>query len=410
MCGERPRGLPATNPVSAEPAKLEAAVALLDGKRPAWEELEALHLVRHPYEKLLKGWIIVLDPGHGGDAHIPGFKKGPTGVREAEMNYRVSVLLQRLLEDAGATVMLTRDGDYDLSLAERAEYANRIPRPDGTEGADFFISVHHNAADAPSANYTSVWYHGPVDRASVELDLARYVQLQLTDAIRTVVPAKQAIFSDRQMFPRGFGVLNRSRVPSLLLEISFFSNPAEEQRLRDAVYNLRAAYAIYRGLCDYARGGRPTQSAPRIVRSDDGRANLTTTLDDGLAGGWGAELGRILPSTVDVSVDGTSIPHTFDPGTRRLTADFTNVPATATHVELRFANHWKHHNYPQRFRIVRGSLTEGSGAAVRLVPDGVSRDPAPAPSTQTTRPASTRPGAGDPPGTTRPTPRPVPWR
>ena len=382
------------------PATLAEAMALLEADRPAWDDRPGLNLVRHPYEKLISGWIFVLDPGHGGDAKIPGFKKGPTGVREAEMNYRVAVLLKKMLEDAGAKVVLTRDGDYDLTLSERAWYANNIPRADGTLGADFFISIHHNAADAPTANYTSMWYHGPVDRASVELDMARCVQLHVTDAMRTVVPPRQTLFSDRQMFPRGFGVLGAARVPAFLVEASFFSNPAEEQRLTDAVYNLRTAVGIYRGICDYARGGRPTQT---LATSDlpGGKVGLQATLDDGLTGGWGAELGRILESSIEVRADGAAVEHGFDWKSRVLTAE---LPGGAEFVEVRFANHWKNSNYPQRYRVVRG-MTDGRSVTT-LWPAGVSRDPAPASTRPSTGPSRRQPGDD---ATTRPTPRGLPW-
>lgn len=365
---------------------MSQALALLD-HRPAWDDRPPLQLARHPYERLLKDWVIVLDPGHGGDAHIPGYKKGPTGVREAEMNFRVAVLLKRLLEDAGAIVLLTRDDDYDLSLTERAEIANNAPRPDGGIGADLFISIHHNASDRPTANYTSVWFHGPVDRASVELDVARYLQLQLTSALRTNVPPGQTIFNDRQMYAGGFGVLRAARVPAILTEASFFSHPEEEQRLRDSLYNLREAYAMYLALCEYARGGRPTQSLPVVRQLEGGARELTTTLDDGLAGGWGADLGRILQSTIDVRMGGVRLPHRYEPRTRQLSVLLpvaTSAAADGDIVELRFANHWKHHNYPQRYRIA----AEGA-----VTPLGPERDPLP-----TTGPI--HPDA--PVGTTRP--------
>ncbi|MFN4241652.1 MAG: N-acetylmuramoyl-L-alanine amidase [Tepidisphaerales bacterium] len=389
-----PPGSPPTTAPTAgpfEPAPLSAAMALLDN-RPAWDDRPPLNLPRHPYERLLKNWVIVLDPGHGGDAHIPGYKKGPTGVREAEMNFRVAVLLKRLLEDAGAIVYLTRDDDYDLSLTERAEIANTAPRPDGGVGADLFISIHHNASDRPTANYTSVWFHGPVDRASVELDVARYLQNQLTWGLRTSVPPGQAIFNDRQMYAGGFGVLRAARVPAILTEASFFSNPDEEQRLRDGLYNLREAYAMYLALCEYARGGRPTQSLPVVQRLDGGARELSTTLDDGLGGGWGADLGRILETTIDVRVAGVRLPHRYDPRSRRLTVLLPTVAEGQTQVvELRFANHWKHHNHPQRFEV------SADGTVTPLGPD---RDPRP-----TTGPI--HPDA--PVGTTRPGGSVRPW-
>lgn len=354
--------LPTTR--DGQPASLEQALAMLD-ERSAWDERGPVLPARHPNEALLKGWVIVLDPGHGGDAHLPDYKRGPTGVREAEINFRVAVLLKRLLDDAGARVILTRTGDYDLGLDERAAIANTAPRPDGGTGADLFLSIHHNAA-GPDANYTSVWFHGPVDDAEVELDVARYLAFNLTRALRTKVPKTQPIMNDRQMYPGGFGVLRHAKVPAILTEASFHSHPPEEQRLRDAIYNLREAYAMYWALCEYARGGRPSIRNPRI----DG-ATLTVELDDGLFGGWGADLGRILPSTIDVRVNGQSRRHEFDEKSRRLSATIPADPEGAV-VEIRFANLFKQHNYPQHFRVERAA--EG----LTLAPASRPRQPMPA--------------------------------
>lgn len=337
--------LPTTR--AATPASLDEAMAMLD-ERPAWDERGPLLAARHPNESLLKDWVIVLDPGHGGDAHLPNYKRGPTGVREAEINFRVALLLKRLLDDAGAKVILTRTGDYDLGLDARAEIANTAPRPDGGVGADVFISIHHNAA-GPDANYTSVWFHGPVDDAEVELDLARHLAFNLTRALRTKVPKTQPIMNDRQMYPGGFGVLRHAKVPAILTEASFHSHPPEEQRLRDAVYNLREAYAMYWALCEYARGGRPSARELRIEGT-----TIHARLDDGLQGGWGAELGRILPSTIEVRVDGRTVAHEFDEKSLGLSVPLTSV-VEGTTVEVRFANLFKQHNYPQRFRVDRGA-------------------------------------------------------
>lgn len=365
-----------------EPASLEEALAMLE-QRPEWDERGPILPARHPNETLLKDWVIVLDPGHGGDAHLANYKRGPTGVREAEINFRVAVLLKRLLDDAGAKVILTRTGDYDLGLDERAEIANTAPRPDGGTGADLFLSLHHNAA-GPDANYTSVWFHGPVDDAEAELDVARYLAFNLTRALRTKVPKTQPIMNDRQMYPGGFGVLRHAKVPAVLTEASFHSHPPEEQRLRDAIYNLREAYAIYWALCEYARGGRPSIRGFRITE-----ATLEMELDDGLFGGWGAELGRILPSTIDVRVNGSASPFEYDEKTRVLTAA-AEVRAGDV-IEVRFANLFKHHNYPQRFRV--SEAADG----LSLIPEARPRRPVPA--TGPVHPVA-------PVGATRPTSRP----
>src|SRR5690606_11080612 len=81
-CASRPRGAAA----GGGPATLEAALAMLEA-RDAWQAHPPIHLPRHPAERFLRGWVIVRDPGHGGDAHRAGYKRGSTGEREAEMNW-----------------------------------------------------------------------------------------------------------------------------------------------------------------------------------------------------------------------------------------------------------------------------------------------------------------------------------
>lgn len=337
-----------------KPAPLEDALDLLD-ERADWRQWDPIEFPRHPAEKFLEDWVIVLDPGHGGDAHRPGYKRGPTGVREAQINWRVGVLLERLLSEAGVHVVMTRTGDMDVSLAERAEIANTVEHPDGGIGADLFISLHHNATGNPETNYTSVWHHGEVDWSEPDVDVARYIAHSLFRNLRTDAGLTSYLLSDQLMYSRGFGVLNRTRVPAILLETSFHTNPREEQRLRDAVYNLREAYAIYTGLCEYAYGGRPTQSEPEIV-VDDGDVRLQTELDDGLPKGWwGSGRNRTVSSSVQVFLDGEPVLSRYDPGEKVLTATFPLENPGADEagyiVSVHHSNQSKHHNWPQRYRL-----------------------------------------------------------
>ncbi|MCK5944086.1 MAG: N-acetylmuramoyl-L-alanine amidase, partial [Planctomycetes bacterium] len=323
-----------------------------------------LAIARHPAEKYLAGWCVVLDPGHGGKADVKGYKRGPTGVREAEMNLRVARLLRRLLTDAGAHVWLTRDAEVSEIADDRrkdthrlrAAFANDLERPDGGRGADLFISLHHNAASKPTANYPTVWFHGGADDVEPSLDPARYVGHRLGAELRCHgVGLTSVLMNDRQMYAGGFAVLRHARVPAFLVEASFFTHPEEEQRLRDAAYNLREAYAIYLGLVEYAYGGRPTQSLPVAERNGD-QLVVRTKLDEGLPGWWGSDLPRILPSTVSVFVAGERVPVVFDPKTKELVARAT-IPTDATApVELRVhhANLYKHHNWPQRYEVSFG--------------------------------------------------------
>lgn len=102
----------------------------------------------------LNGITIMLDPGHGGAD--PG-AVGPTGLRESETNLRVAKYLRQLLEADGATVLMTRETDVFLSLAERVEAARQ-------NNPDLFISIHHNASMSPVYHNRAEVYYNALDR------------------------------------------------------------------------------------------------------------------------------------------------------------------------------------------------------------------------------------------------------
>ena len=371
------------------PAELDEALAYLDD-RGAWQDHgRSLDVPRHPAEKYLEGWVIVLDPGHGGKGDVPGYKMGPTGVREAEMNLRVAYLLRKLLEDAGAYVTLTREGEVSEAADDRledthkrrADIANFIDRPDGGVGADLFISLHHNASSRPEANYPSVWFHGEADWSEPSLDAAKYVGHRLGAELRcSEVGLTSVLMSDQQMYKSGFAVLRHAQVPAFLTESSFFSEPDEEQRLRDAYYNLREAYAIYLGLVEYAYGGRPTQTTPEVSvhprpavhdhKRPAGPIAIRTVLSESLPEWWGHERQRILLSTISVYLDNNPLQFDFDPATSELQAHarlvdvqgleyaggyganlLQEIVGKTAELRIHHANMYKHHNWPQRYTV-----------------------------------------------------------
>jgi hypothetical protein len=266
------------------------------------------------------------------------------------MNLRVGLLLSRLLADAGAKVTLTRSDDTFVELSDRAKVANTIKRPDGTLGADLFISLHHNSTQSRTTNWTSVWYHGQIDDAEVSLDAARFVAMDLNKALRTDAAVTAPLFSDQLMYAGGFGVLRACDVPCFLCESSFYSNPLEERRLADAGYNLREAYAIYTGLCEWAQCGRPTQTAPTITQNGS-TVHIESTLSEGLPDWWGKDRSRILESSLCVKFNNKEIPHTFDRAKKLLGAEITFEPDTKNLLEIHFANMLGNHNWPQRFEV-----------------------------------------------------------
>ncbi|MGZ6141877.1 MAG: N-acetylmuramoyl-L-alanine amidase family protein, partial [Myxococcales bacterium] len=83
--------------------------------------------------------VVVLDPGHGGRFPHDG-AHGRKGLIEKNIALAVANKTKEMLEAAGATVVLTREGDVDVPLSERARIANEA-------GADLFLSIHCNSME-----------------------------------------------------------------------------------------------------------------------------------------------------------------------------------------------------------------------------------------------------------------------
>lgn len=294
-----------------------------------------------PQAKFLQGARICLDPGHGGEAQRREWKRGPTGVREAEVNLRVALYLRDLLEAAGAEVLMTRTDDSLVANGARPKMANEW-------GADIFLSIHHNAVNKPHVNYTTVWYHADESARPSNLDLARYLCMELFDSLQLPQTTDVPLKSDQLMYESGFGVLRGATMTAALSESSFHSNPEQEQRLRDPAYNLREAYALFRGLLHYATAGWPSIElhTPADGAITDVTAPLVVELHDGLRTrrAWGHERRMILPDTIAARIDDAAVPFEFtdDGKTYLLTLTLPADLAAGEHVvEVQFENVFK---------------------------------------------------------------------
>lgn len=199
----------------------------------------------------LRGRTIVVDPGHGGTAATDSYRVGPTGEREEWIDLRVALILRELLEARGARVILTRDADTDLPLRARADLAR-------DSAADAFVSIHHNATADPGVNFPIIYYHGYASANAAGVELARHLARHLTDALFGG-KADPSVVSDHVIFDgSGTAVLRHSYgIPGVIGEASFFTNPAEERRLRDPAWNRREAEAYVRALADFFAGPVP---------------------------------------------------------------------------------------------------------------------------------------------------------
>jgi len=190
----------------------------------------------------LYGKRIWIDAGHGkipGGADDPGAIGTTYGTREKVVNLEVALALQRLLEEAGAIVYMTRTGDEGVDFRERPALVNAVDPP-----VDLFISIHHNSASNPSVRgvETYYWITNPQSKK-----VAQYVHDAVVEALG---------FPDRGVRQYDFWVIKETLAPSILVELGFLSNPDEEYVIAEPgqsvrTYPERAARGIFQGITNY---------------------------------------------------------------------------------------------------------------------------------------------------------------
>lgn len=182
---------------------------------------------------------VVLDPGHGG--HDSG-ANGPTGLHEKDVALRIARTAGYLLGEVGYAVGMTRDSDTFIELMDRARFANN-------RKADLFVSLHCNGALDPKAKGLEVWTTpGQTD--------ADHLAESILCFMSTIFPAAKIradlTDGDRDK-ERSLSVLRNTRMPAVLVEMGFITNPEEERKFRDPEYCDEMASAICQGIEIYAR-------------------------------------------------------------------------------------------------------------------------------------------------------------
>ncbi|MDZ5711292.1 N-acetylmuramoyl-L-alanine amidase [Jeotgalibacillus haloalkalitolerans] len=176
-----------------------------------------------------EGRTIVLDAGHGGkdSGAIAG------GMLEKELVLDISLRSQRILENAGANVIMTRTTDRFLELHERAAIANN-------SGGELFLSVHANAFNGLARGTETFWYSRY--EAANSQRLALNVQDAVIDKIGT---------SYRRVAEGNYHVVRETKIPSALLEVGFMDNPDDAVKLRSSYYRQLTAEGVFEGLLQY---------------------------------------------------------------------------------------------------------------------------------------------------------------
>jgi len=216
--------------------------------------------------------LVVVDPGHGGSQFGA---VGPTGLREKDLVLNIALKLGAQLRLAGMRVVYTREKDVFLSLAERAEIANRAR-------ADLYVSLHANSSPDPAARGSETYFVSleasdddarrvaitenevfrPEGAAADSGDIISRIlgDLIRTDHMRGSADFAMAIQRELAQLPtpsRGvkqgpFFVLGGVNMAAVLLEVGFVSHGEDEQRFKTAQYQEMIARAITRGVMNVA--------------------------------------------------------------------------------------------------------------------------------------------------------------
>ena len=191
------------------------------------------------------GKVIVIDAGHG----IPDEgAESINGISEAKINLSIALKLQKLLEQSGAIVILTRSDDngiYDIdskTLKEKkiSDLKNRV-KIGNESSADLFISIHLNKI-SDQKYYGWQTFYKSSDENSIKL--AKSIQNNLNKSIQ----------KDNERVPMKLDsiyIVKNVDIPITIVECGFLSNTEEEKELLNGEYQDRLAWGIYSGLMDY---------------------------------------------------------------------------------------------------------------------------------------------------------------
>lgn len=185
----------------------------------------------------LTGKTIVVDAGHGKED--PGTSYA--NIYEKDINLQIALYLEKYLGSNGANVILTRNGDYDLSspnakYRKKSDFDNRI-KLINSSSADMYVSIHLNYLSDGA-------YFGPqVFFEEKNEGMAKAIQSVMNEYLNGDRKVKK-IPNDTYMY-------NKLKVDGVLIECGFLSNKKERELLNSSDYQKKVALSISEGIIEY---------------------------------------------------------------------------------------------------------------------------------------------------------------
>ena len=194
--------------------------------------------INKEYNLELLGKIIYIDPGHGGLDPGTIYKD----IYEKDINLKICLKLEKILEEEGAIVYLTRYGDYDLSnnsYSRKKSDLNNRAKIINESGADMYISIHLNSINSSTWRGAQVFYD---DINIKNKEIATLFQKQLREDLKT----------NREVKEIKTMLMNRKIIiPGILIEAGFLSNPNDRYLLKQDEYQFKICDSIKKGLIKY---------------------------------------------------------------------------------------------------------------------------------------------------------------
>jgi N-acetylmuramoyl-L-alanine amidase len=219
--------------------------------------------------------VVVIDPGHGG--YDSGTAAGAP-LLEKDIALQIGLRLQGELEHRGVRAILTRTGDYFVTLADRTAFANKA-------SADLFISIHLNSSpDAATTGIETYYLNNTTDQAAIRLaamenasggaystaaggdlnyilsDMRQQYKANESVALASMIEAETAADLNASLGVRvnalgamrgPFYVLVGAQMPAVLVECGFLSNRDEAARLASVPYQQMLAQGIAEAAVHY---------------------------------------------------------------------------------------------------------------------------------------------------------------
>ncbi len=186
-------------------------------------------------QKPIINFTVILDAGHGG--RDPGAISQDQTQQEKNLTLDIVFRLRELLQKYGITVILTRDRDAYISLDERIQKAESV-------SAHCLVSVHLNSVATATAQGFEIW----ISRNTQE---PRYLQSYKLGQYIHYSMKKGLPLRDRRIRKSGFQIIHRTKIPSVLIETCFISNPQDFLWIMDPMSRQAVAQAISQGILAY---------------------------------------------------------------------------------------------------------------------------------------------------------------